>query len=136
MSQLPGRIWSDEDWDRIQRGYASRDMDEKWNAFAEDETLFLHRSWTGRGVYEAVFAPVNGGGRQISGAVVERDPEFYKNTDDAYDCVMLELVISSIVLGEPATELRSRLAEAARLRSPDAPAGVLLHSQLGLRTDS
>ncbi|MFF6971425.1 MULTISPECIES: hypothetical protein [Streptomyces] len=136
LSQLPERLWSDEDWDRIQRGYAARDMDEKWNVFTEDETVFLHRSWTGHGVFEATFAPVDGGGRRISGAVVERHSKFYGSTDDAYDCVMLELVLSSIVLGEPSTGLRTRLVETAQLRSPDAPPGVLLHSHLGQRTDS
>ncbi|MGV9313814.1 hypothetical protein ACWDR0_16735 [Streptomyces sp. NPDC003691] len=136
MSELPGRIWTDEQWERIQQGYAAQDMDEKWHVFAEDDTVFLHRSWTGYGVFEATFAPAEGGGRRISGAVVERDAEFYASTDDAYDCVMLELVLSSIVLGERSPELGARLVELAHRKSPEAPAGLLLHSQLGQRTDS
>ncbi|MFB7927910.1 hypothetical protein ACFC4C_02255 [Streptomyces sp. NPDC056039] len=137
MPELPQRIWSDEDWERIQRGYASRDMDEKWDVFAEGEDVFLHRSWTGNGVFAATFAPVDGGGWRIASAVVERDAERYGNTDDAYDCVMLELVITAIVLGEPAPELRSRLVELTRRKSrpADAPAGVIQHSALGLRSD-
>ncbi|MER6465633.1 hypothetical protein ABT278_34925 [Streptomyces sp. NPDC001228] len=39
--------------------------------------------------------------------MVERDAEPRRGTDDAYDRVMLALVISAIVLGEPAAELRS-----------------------------
>ncbi|MFC5216705.1 hypothetical protein [Streptomyces coerulescens] len=138
MPQLPQRIWSDEDWERIQLGYAARDMDEKWNVFAEDEVVFLHRSWTGRGVFEATFAPEGDGGWRIASAVVERDPERYRGTDDDYDCLMLELVISAIVLGEPAHELRSKLVELTKRRSAaaDAPAGVIQHSALGLRSDS
>ncbi|MER7378062.1 hypothetical protein [Streptomyces lanatus] len=138
MPRLPQRIWSDEDWERIQRGYAARGMDEKWNVFTEGEVVFLHRSWTGRGVFEATFAPVDDGGRRIAHAVVERDPKRYRGTDDDYDCLMLELVISSIVLGEPAQDLRSKLVELTR-REPgaaDAPAGVIQHSALGLRSDS
>ncbi|WP_345584359.1 hypothetical protein [Streptomyces prasinosporus] len=138
MPQLPQRIWSDEDWERIQRGYASRDMDEKWNVFTEGEVAFLHRSWTGRGIFEATFAPVDDGGRRIARAVVERDPKRYRGTDDDYDCLMLELVISAVVLGEPATDLRARLVELTRRRSgsADAPAGLVQHSALGLRSDS
>ena len=109
-------IWSDEDWERIQRGYASRDMDEKWDVFAEGEVVFLHRSWTGNGVFAATFTPVDGGGWRIASAVVERDAERYGNTDDVYDCVTLELVITAIVLGQPAPELRSRLAELLHCR--------------------
>jgi hypothetical protein len=56
----PHRIWSDEDWERIQLGYSSRDMDEKWDVFTERGVVFLHRSWTGHGLFEATFAPVGG----------------------------------------------------------------------------
>ncbi|MFF5480936.1 hypothetical protein ACFY5C_26890 [Streptomyces sp. NPDC012935] len=138
MPRLPRRIWSGEDWERIQRGYAARDMDEKWNVFAEGEVVFLHRSWTGRGVFAATFAPVDDGGWRIASAVVERDPQRYRGTDDDYDCLMLELVLSAIVLGEEAQDLRSELVELTRRESgaADAPAGVIQHSALGLRSDS
>jgi hypothetical protein len=137
MSQLPRRIWSDEDWERIQLGYASRDMDEKWDVLTEGEVVLLHRSWTGNGVFAATFAPVDGGGRRIVSAVVEGDAERCRGTDDAYDCVMLELVISAVVLGEPASGLRSELVELSR-RGPGsagAPAGLIQHSALGQRSD-
>ncbi|MCX5316574.1 hypothetical protein [Streptomyces sp. NBC_00154] len=113
-------------------------MDEKWDVFTEGEVVFLHRSWTGNGVFAATFTPVGGGGWRIASAVVERDSERYGGTDDAYDCVMLELVISAIVLGEPAPDLRSKLVEFTRRKSPsaDAPAGLIQHSTLGLRSDS
>lgn len=61
ISVLPGRIWSDDDWARIQRGFAARDMDDRWHILTEDNIVFLHRSWTGFGVFEATFAPVDGG---------------------------------------------------------------------------
>ncbi|MEV1070121.1 hypothetical protein, partial [Streptomyces sp. NPDC050263] len=109
MPLLPRRIWSDEEWERIQLGYSSRDMDEKWDVFAEGDVVFLHRSWTGSGVFEATFAPVDAGGWQITEAVVERDPERYRNDDDEYDCLMLELMLSAIVLGESANQLREKL---------------------------
>lgn len=122
MPQLPQRIWLDEDWERIQRGYSSQDMDEKWHVFAEGDVVFLHRSWTGDGVFAATFAPVGDGGRRVARAVVERDPERYKGTDDGYDCVLLELVINAIVLGEPAHDLRSKLVMWTRRRSGSADA--------------
>lgn len=57
LSLLPDRIWSDEEWERIRLGYRARDMDEKWNVFAEGNVVHLHRSWTGHGVVEATFTP-------------------------------------------------------------------------------
>ncbi|MEW2625919.1 hypothetical protein [Streptomyces sp. NPDC048106] len=77
----------EEDWELIQRGYASRDMDEKWDVFVEGEVAFMHRSWTGYGIFAVTFAPIDGDGWRIASAVVERDAERYGGTDDAYDCV-------------------------------------------------
>lgn len=138
MPHLPRRVWSDEDWERIRRGYSARGMDEKWHVFTEAETVFVHRSWTGRGIFAATFAPVDGGGWRVAHAEVERDPTRYRGTDDDYDCLTLELVISAVVLGEPASDLRSQLVELSRRESgsADASAGVILHSALGLRSDS
>ncbi|MGC5394801.1 hypothetical protein ACPXCP_03500 [Streptomyces sp. DT20] len=138
VSTLPDRVWTEEDWERIRRGYRARDMDQKWNAFVEGDVLFLHRSWTGRGIYEVSFAPVAGGGRRIVSAVVETDPERYRRTDDAYDCLMMELIISAIILGEPATELWSGFRElhTATPGGNDLPAAAAKHSALGPRSDS
>ncbi|MFI5756487.1 hypothetical protein [Streptomyces sp. NPDC051569] len=138
VSQLPDRVWTDEDWDRIRRGYRARDMDEKWNVFVEGDVLFMHRSWTGHGVYEVSFAPAAGGGRRIASAVVEADVERYRSTGDEYDCLMMELVVSAIVLGEPAADLRAGLVELTARASgrSDLPSGVVQHSGLGLRSGS
>ncbi|MET7300682.1 hypothetical protein [Embleya sp. NPDC005575] len=138
MPFLPRRIWSDEDWYRTQLGYCFRDMDEKWDVFVEDHVVFPHRSWTGHGVFEATFAPADGGGRQIAEAVAERDLERYRG-DDEYDCLTLELVLSAIVLGEPSRELRKNWwsrPDPEEVGSTDVPAWLVRHSTLGLRADS
>ncbi|WP_152776611.1 hypothetical protein [Streptomyces spongiae] len=138
VSQLPFRVWTDEEWDRIRCGYRARDMDEKWNVFVEGDVVFMHRSWTGHGVYEASFAPAAGGGRKIASAVVEADGERYRSMGDEYDCLMMELVISAIVLGEAATDLRAGLVELTARASgkSDLPSGVVEHSVLGWRSGS
>ncbi|MFF5447558.1 hypothetical protein [Streptomyces sp. NPDC012888] len=138
VDKLPDRVWTDDEWDRIRRGYKARDMDEKWNAFVEHDVLFMHRSWTGYGVYEASFAPAPGGGWRIASAVVEADGDRYRSKGAEYDCLMLELVISAIILGEPAADLRAGLVELTARGSArsDLPAGVVQHSVLGLRSGS
>ncbi len=138
LSLLPARIWSDEQWERIQRGYRSRDMDEKWDVFTEGDVVFLHRSWTGHGFVEATFTPIDAGGWQVAKAVVERDRDRYRGKDDDYDSLLLELVLSAIVLAEPAQELRSKLVELTRRAAgtTDVPAGIVQHSALGLRSSS
>ncbi|MEV4595915.1 hypothetical protein AB0K15_00765 [Amycolatopsis sp. NPDC049253] len=113
-------------------------MDEKWNVFCEGDVLFMHRSWTGHGIYEASFARVSEGGRRIASAVVEGDRERYRSMGDERDRLMLELVISAIVLGEPAADLWAGLRELTGRASGkrDLPAGVVEHSALGLRSES
>jgi hypothetical protein len=113
-------------------------MDEKWNVFLEGDVLFMHRSWTGHGIYEASFARVAQGGRKIASAVVETDRERYRSTGDDYDRLMLELVISAIVLGEPPADLRAGLRELTARASGknDLLSGLVEHSALGLRSES
>jgi hypothetical protein len=137
MAELPARVWRDHEWARIKLGYAARGMDEKWNVFVEGQTAFLHRSWTGNGIYEASFAVVDDGGWRICAAAVESEPARHRNRSDRRDRVMLELVLSAIVLGEPAADLRAELVALAMEASgpTDVSAGALLHSALGLRTE-
>ena len=52
----PGMVVSREDMRAIATGYSPMDMNDKWLAFMEDDRLFLHRSWTGYGIYEVTFA--------------------------------------------------------------------------------
>lgn len=56
----PDRIWSEDEWVQINRGHRSHNMDDKWNGFVEEHRLYLHRSWTGRGIYEVKFQPMSG----------------------------------------------------------------------------
>ena len=44
LSKVPQRVWTDEEWERIQRGFRAQDMDDRRHLFAEDDRLFLHRS--------------------------------------------------------------------------------------------
>jgi hypothetical protein len=136
MAEFPTRVWSDEQWERIKLGYEARDMDEKWDVFVEDQVAFLNRSWTGNGIFEASFSPVAGGGWRVCAAAVESNPSRYRRSSDRYDRVMLELVLSAIVLGEPALDLRAELVALTSQASGrgDLPANLIEHSALGLRS--
>ena len=131
MTLLPARVWSQEQSERIKRGYRARDMDEKWDVFAENCVAFLHRSRTGNGVFEASFSPA-GDGRHISAAETSSGRE--RKVPAELNGVLLELVLSTIVLGEPAVGLRAELVRLLAAGSPSAPRGVIEHSILGLRS--
>lgn len=46
-------------------------MDAKWEAFIEHQRLFLHRSWTGHGIYVAQFAQTDDGESLILELIIE-----------------------------------------------------------------
>jgi hypothetical protein len=94
----PARRWSEEDWGRIREGHSSFDMDDKWDAFVERDRLFLHRSWTGLGVYEALFARSEGHWGIVE-AVVENDPTSHRRCSDEIERLCLELIVESVLLG-------------------------------------
>lgn len=101
---VPRRTWSDHEWRRIQRGYRARDMDEKWHVFAEENVVFLHRSWTGAGMYEVTFAPADDGGRRITQVTVRREwfdairrlMSRSSRSEDEFDCGVVEAVLSNV----------------------------------------
>ena len=95
----PGRVWSNEQMRRIRLGLKARDMDERWLALTEKNRLYLHRSWTGFGIYEAVFAP-RAEGWQITAAWVESNPERYRVGDDQHERDSLERLIRDVVVND------------------------------------
>ncbi|GIJ46219.1 hypothetical protein Val02_31050 [Virgisporangium aliadipatigenens] len=135
MLALPERVFSDDEWRRIRRGYASRDMDERWDVFVEEQTVFVHRSWTGFEIFAATMVPAQPHGWRIGTAVVESELERHRRTSHEYDRVVLELVLVMIVLGQPAPALLNELDELSRRASGrDLPPELVRHSVVGLRT--
>lgn len=134
LTLLPDRLWTDAEWDRIQLGVRGRSMDEKWHVFTEGPTAFLHRSWTGNGMYEVTFAPVgseggsgsgdsSGSGWRIVAAQVETDPERYRSRGEEFEALMIELVLGSVVLGEPSPKLWARYKKLLPLTPKDRAPG-------------
>jgi hypothetical protein len=72
-------------------------MDDKWSAFVEQDRLFLHRSWTGLGIYEAQFAKT-GDEWEIREAIVENSQTSYRRASDEIESLCLALIIESVLL--------------------------------------
>ncbi|WP_086822347.1 hypothetical protein [Allokutzneria sp. NRRL B-24872] len=94
----PARVWTAEEMRVIGLGRAAGHMDERWLALVEADRLFLHRSWTGYGVYEAVFVE-RPEGWQITEAWVESDTDRYRRQNDAYETLFLEMLVMGKLLG-------------------------------------
>ena len=83
----------------IAMGYVPVDMNGKWFAFMEGDCLYLHRSWTGLGIYGVTFAAKETG-FMITSARVECDPDVYKRDSDLGERERLRDLIAH-VSGEP-----------------------------------
>jgi hypothetical protein len=109
----PPRRWSAEEWATIRRGHRACDMDDRWLAFVEDDWLFLHRSWTGFGVYEAQFAG-SGDGWSIVELLVSGDRNTYQPSSDAYEALYTEATIDGVFFGKWDSDAWTRLQSIPR----------------------
>jgi hypothetical protein len=126
----PSRVWTDADWQEIRRGHAARDMDDKWNAFVDGDRLFLHRSWTGVGDFEAEFAKSAAGWR-IAHAFVNAEAR-QDDHDDTADTLFLELLVESVLLSRFHVEAWRRFWDMIRRDdASDDMFGLMLHVYVG-----
>jgi hypothetical protein len=94
------RSFSPEEHRRLALGLVPKGMEDKWLIFLEDGWLYFHRSWTGKCVYTVRLRAegAEGEGSAIEEAWVNRDPEEYKRTDDAYDARLLGFLMDRLLL--------------------------------------
>ena len=86
------RAFSNEERDRIKAGLIPKEMEDKWFIYFEDDTLYLHRSWTGFCIYQICFAQDEKGFHALS-VEVNRDPEQYRETDNKLELQILKRLI-------------------------------------------
>ncbi|GAA4018162.1 hypothetical protein GCM10022247_47030 [Allokutzneria multivorans] len=94
----PARVWSGAEMRAIRLGLAAGQMEDRWLALVEADRLFLHRSWTGFGVYEAVFSEQPDGWR-ITEAWVESNSDRYRRQGDTYEALFLQMLVAGKLLG-------------------------------------
>ena len=112
----PNMLISRDDMWAIAMEYEPIDMNDKWLAFMEDDRLFLHRSWTGHGIYEVTFAAKETG-FVVTAARIESDPDRQRGDfdpirerDDLRDLIVhvsgepMPLLLPTIVSRKPALE--------------------------------
>lgn len=89
--------------EKLKKGHIPEEMEDKWFMYYQDGKLYCHRSWTGFCIY-IVDIPENG---MITNALVNRDSEQYKCTDDKSDVSAAEFLIFS--LAERQKEAKQKL---------------------------
>ncbi|GER58249.1 hypothetical protein ULMA_03570 [Patiriisocius marinus] len=76
----------------FQKGVFAASMDEKWNIFIEDSSIFFVRSWTDNCIFKVGFEK-NNGKTILNNLKVTRDKLQYKSTDIEYDTNMFKKVL-------------------------------------------
>lgn len=96
------RAFSSEDMSLIRRGLRPDEMEDKWFIYWDRDLLYFHRSWTGVCIYEVRFHVDQHGYRMIE-ANVNRDPEQYGQTNDAFDARLISYLIDVLLLRHAAS---------------------------------
>lgn len=99
---LSGRYTAAE-YAQISLGYIPQEQQDKWFIYLEGEWLHLHRSWTGSCIFQLQLVPVGedpvAGEYEAVRAIVNRDPEQYRSSDDAQDVKLIAHLIDHLLLG-------------------------------------
>ena len=107
------REFTEQEYMRICRGFIPRGMEDKWFVYSEEDTLYIHRSWTGYCIYQLGFIQQDTG-YVIGEAFVNRDPSQCSEVDDGYDEKLLLFLIENLLLG----------GQAPFPLAPHVPAGI------------
>ncbi|WP_444912304.1 hypothetical protein [Microbulbifer sp. PAAF003] len=118
------RQFSHGEYKQLQQGLTARSMDEKWNGYFHDGRFYLCRSWTGVCIYELDLVETESG-CSAENTRVNRDPSQYRETDNRYDVLLLDFLISNLILGEP--------KPFPRRSTDDVPGEVEQYSVAGVR---
>ncbi|TDC78165.1 ADP-ribosylglycohydrolase family protein [Streptomyces hainanensis] len=110
---VPDLVWTPGQWQRVRHGVRSQSMDDRWDAYLEGDHLFLHRSWTGYGVFQVTVAEDPAGWRPVA-ALVESDPERYRRLGDEAESAFLELFLRAWYMDDTRPELWERYQELRR----------------------
>ncbi len=91
------RRFEPHEMELIQFGLIPEDMGDKWFVYWQEDTLYLHRSWTGFCIYVVRFTRESER-FQMTEADLNRDAEQYSQTHDRYDAKMIEYLIDTLLL--------------------------------------
>ena len=91
--------FSKSEFSRLALGYFPKDMDDRWFVYFENDTLYLHRSWTGDCMYRLRFATTPEGWC-VREARVAGDPASRKGSSSEFEVGLLRWLLRAVLLGQ------------------------------------
>jgi hypothetical protein len=116
--------YSQEEFQRLQRGLIPEAMEDKWFIFHEQPWLYFHRSWTGYAIY-GLRLERSASGFDAAEAWASRDAAQYTESDTGYDAAMLKFLIDALLLDKPAN------FPAPGSLGANVPSGIFQHASVG-----
>ncbi len=101
------RSLTDSETEYIKEGHRPQEMEDKWFMYYENNTLFIHRSWTGYCIYKIDLSK-----QGELNVTVNRNPEQYKENSVENDRIMVNILINQLLQrnGENAELMKRYLA--------------------------
>ena len=137
------RVFTEQEYGQIRLGFIPESMEDKWFMFTEDDTLYIHRSWTGICIYQLALMK-EGTNYLVCQALVNRDESQYSGGDDSYDEKLLMFLIDHLLLKQSsqlpipasvpagiATELHYHHVVGAGQRAERGPIHLTIRGTLG-----
>jgi len=94
------RIFSSEEFERMRAGLIPREMEDKWFIYYDNNTLNIHRSWTGHHIYKIITQPLGDNTYAVTRVIVNRNKAQYNQQNNAYDVSLLNYLIDRLLLGK------------------------------------
>ncbi|OJU76543.1 MAG: hypothetical protein BGO09_16620 [Bacteroidetes bacterium 47-18] len=90
--------FSEQQFLKLRKGFIPLQMEDKWFIYYDNEWLYFHRSWTGKGIYKTQINQKPGNCYFINSVWVERDKDNYENEDDNFDIDIFKFLVNKILL--------------------------------------
>jgi ADP-ribosyl-[dinitrogen reductase] hydrolase len=94
------RIFSYNEFERVRTGLVPREMEDKWFIYYENQTLNIHRSWTGYHIYKITIQQQEDNTYAVTQTIVNRNKEQYNLQNNTYEVSLLNYLIDCLLLGK------------------------------------
>ncbi|MGM9886733.1 MAG: hypothetical protein ACI31W_05765 [Lactococcus sp.] len=102
--------FSEDEFEKMKRGYIPQDMDDKWFLYMKNETLYFYRSWTGHKNKEISFKK-QGNYYIASKMIVEGDASLYHPDNYSEEEIDAKDIIHFFLLTESARQPKYSITE-------------------------
>lgn len=94
------KVYSPQEFERIRLGLTPKEMEDKWFIYYENQTLNIHRSWTGYHIYQIAIQCQEDKTCKVIQTLVNRNIAQYNQQNDEYDILLIDYLIDRLLLGK------------------------------------